>query len=63
MSGVLFGLSLLAFILGALATALPGKQFSTKAAFTLAALGGLLAVGTGLAAIYGAPFNGVVDLG
>jgi hydrogenase-4 component B len=63
MSGVLFGLSLLAFILGALATALPGKQFSTKAAFTLAALGGLLAVGAGLAAIYGAPFNGVVDLG
>lgn len=63
MSETLFLLSLLAFILGASVTALPGKQAPAKISFTLAALAGLLAALAGLAGIYGEGFQTTFDLG
>ncbi len=63
MSGAAFGFSLLAFALGALAAALPDKRISMQISFIFSILGGLLAVATGAAAIYGGGFGWSVDLG
>lgn len=63
MSGLLFGLSLAAFALGAASALLPGKRLPARTSLALGALGGMLAAAAGLFAIYGAGWNGAVDLG